>query len=145
MREGRRGGRGISYVLCCERKERYVERLWTTTTNSITDDTRQDKARNYVSERFLAHRPGAERDTQRSQLGERASDSLHTCSGAARERQRSQLREQATIPCARTGAEREEGSVELREQGATSHKPVIKRNGKGALHNSSLAVKSHTI
>jgi hypothetical protein len=39
------GARGISYILYCERKERYVERLWTTTTNSITDKARRDKTK----------------------------------------------------------------------------------------------------
>jgi hypothetical protein len=78
VREGRRkgaGGRGVSNVLCCERKERYVERLWTTTTtNSITDKARQDKGRNYVSKR--------------------ASDSVHTVL-AQRERGRECGREGA--------------------------------------------------
>ncbi len=70
MREGRKekgevgGQRGVSNVLCCERKESYVERLWTTTTtNSVTEKARRDKGRNYVSKRandsmhtVLAHR-----------------------------------------------------------------------------------------
>jgi len=146
VREGRRGGRGISFVLCCERKERYVERLWTTTTNSITDDTRQDKGRNYVSERAIPCTPfwRSERDTKIAITWAIERFLAHP-SGAARETKIAVTWASERFRAHRSGAEREEGSVELREQKATSHKPVIKRNGNGALHNSSLAVKSHTI
>jgi hypothetical protein len=74
----------------------YVERLWTTTTtNSITDKTRQrSQLREQASQRFRSHR---------------------------------------------SGAEREEGNVVGREQGATNHKPVIKQNGNGVLQSSSIS------
>ncbi len=67
LREGRRWGRGISYILYCERKERYVEWLSTTTTNSMTDKARRDKTKvaiTWASERFRAQRSGAERETK---------------------------------------------------------------------------------
>jgi hypothetical protein len=73
VREGRKekgevgGQRGVSNVLCCERKERYVERLWTTTTtNSFTEKARRDETRQrsqlreQASQRFRAHRSGAQ-------------------------------------------------------------------------------------
>jgi hypothetical protein len=64
-RKERRGGEGQRCfkrtLLRGEKKERYVERLWTTTTTSIPDKARRDETR------------------QRSQLREQASERANPC------------------------------------------------------------------